>query len=329
MKKQFGKLFIIFGVILCIFALVGCDLIFVDNPNPEKNPAEESSSETVETSEDDEYPGEEISETEYDANDTYVEETFEDVLVPDEGLIPKLIVYLNCVPADIYLRSTSLNDKINRIKQGQQPLQVVFDSNSDYYFVCAYFNSDHTELYRCCCAEEYTWVGFKNAEDIPEYYKGEQFLVAFQVNKASFVNAIASGTVDVQKVENFKRYFPEFKDGSNIAAPIVFEDKLIYFNYLNESVVYFSTDFPTHYFYSLNYIQIENKDYICVYLCYYHNSGEESFDQILKNECEKEYGEYYDRLTNIMTILTRKHDDKTDEIYALFEIDEFVDKVLN
>ena len=31
MRKKIRKLFIVFGVLICIFALVGCDLIFVDD----------------------------------------------------------------------------------------------------------------------------------------------------------------------------------------------------------------------------------------------------------------------------------------------------------
>ena len=280
MKKKFGKLFIIFGALICIFALVGCDLIFEESRNNEP----------------------------------------EKPIVPAEELIDQIIEYLIHVSIDHDMPSVSIADKINRIKGGQQLLHIGFDSQSEYYFVCAYFNTSHNELFKCCCSEEYTWVGFKNADEIPEYYNGEKFLVAFQINKASFVEGVVTNEKPIPNMEHFKHYFPIFEEGFNISPPIVFEDEFIYLNPSDGSTVYYSTDVHYHILVTMRCIHLDGKDYIAKILYY----SAQSFDEERVNEkLEYELGEYYDLLIDMMII----HDDGENPIYGLFEIDEFVNKV--
>ena len=60
----------------------------------------------------------------------------------------------------------TLATEIQSIKDGAQALIVKYDP-SNYYFVCGYYNSDHSdESYRYCCAENYTWVKFYDPKDI-------------------------------------------------------------------------------------------------------------------------------------------------------------------
>ena len=92
MTKNFGKLFIIFGVLICIFAFVGCDLIFEESSNNEP----------------------------------------EEPIVPAEELINQIIEYLIHVSIDHDMPSVSIADKINRIKGGQQLLHIGCDSQSEY-----------------------------------------------------------------------------------------------------------------------------------------------------------------------------------------------------
>ena len=331
MKKKFGKLFIIFGALICIFALVGCDFIFVDNPNPEKNPAEESSSETVESSENltEESGGKTTESTDpTDESSSEEESTEEEILeesfVPDEELVEKLIDYLQqlCVAYDI--GETSLSIKTDEIKKGAQPLQVKFDPDK-YYYVCAYHSPECPEedfLY--CHAEEYTWVGFSNEKNIAEYYNGVKLWAAFQINKTSLCIDLLPGDRNVPKVEHFKMYFPVFENGVNTTTRLEYKDTFIYLNSSDSDVVYMCSNHILHDFVSIPYIELDGKCYITQYLY----TGEPS--PTYKTKLKWEFGEYYDALTEIM--ITDKYS-KIDNVgrkiyYGLFEINAFVDKVL-
>ena len=126
MKKKFSKLFIIFGVLICIFAFVGCDLILDNNPDPEKNPVEEGS----------------------------LEESF----VPDEELIEALIDYretFNKFTMYMSFAEVPFCSQIDDIKNGAQLLQAKFDPNNCYY-VCAYYVPGHDcKSSECGCIYDY------------------------------------------------------------------------------------------------------------------------------------------------------------------------------
>ena len=316
MKKSLSKLFIIFGVILCIFAFVGCDLILGN--------AEESSSETVESSENNDYPGEEISETEYDANDTYVEETLEDIFEPDEELVEALVEYLQNIMTEYDVPDSSISIDIDKVKDGAQPLQLKFDPDK-YYYVCAYYSPEHLEeedLY--CCAKEYTWVGFSNEKNIAEYYNGVKLCAAFQINKTDLCVDLFPIERNVPTVQHFQMYFPAFEDEINTAEKIAFADTAIYFNSSNANKLYLCSKHIDWELNSCPYIELDENNYITLYL--YTDAPYDGYERRIR----REFGDYYDILTEIM--ITDKYI-KTDNFgrklyYGLFEINEFVDKVL-
>ena len=331
MKKNFGKLFIVFGVLICIFAFVGCDFIFVDNPDPEKNSAEESSSETVEPSENltEESGGKTTESTDPNDESSSEEEstdceTLEESFIPDEDLVEELVEYLQQLCWEYEIGETSLSIKIDEIKKGAQPLQVKFDPDK-YYYVCAYHSPEcPEEEFLYCHADKYTWVGFSNGKNIREYYNGVKLWAAFQINKTSLCIDLLPGDRNVPKVEHFKMYFPVFENGVNTTARSEYKDAFIYLNSSDSNDVYICSNHILHEFVSIPYIELEGNCYIPEYL--YTNYPEDGYERQIKWE----FGEYYDILTEIM--ITDKYT-KVDKAgrkiyYGLFEINEFVDKVL-
>ena len=333
MKKQFGKLFIIFGVILCILALVGCDLVLGNNPDPEKNPTEESSSETVESSENltEESGGKTTESTDptdesSSEEESTDEETFEDIFEPDENLVEALVEYLEDIGSissgpDTYFK---MMDQIDQINRGAQPLQIEFDPDK-YYYICAYYSPEHLydeETFYCCSAE-YTWVGFGSEENISEYYNGTKLLVAIQINKTELCVDILYDDRNIPEVEYFQVYSPIFENGINTAESIAFDDKMIYLN---------STDAPTVYIYSkhiiydfsvMYYVKLDSRNYIV----YDHTEHVENVAN--KEEFKNVFGNYYDQLIEIM--ITDKYfvkNSKGEKIYyGIFEIEEFFNTV--
>lgn len=331
MKKQFGKLFIIFGVILCIFALVGCDLVLGNNPETEKKPAEESSSETFESSEEttDKSDGKDTEATDpADESDlgeesSDSEETLADVFEPDEELMEALVDYLQNIMTNYEVPESSISMDIDKIKDGEQPLQLKFDPEK-YYYVCAYYSPEHLEeKYLYCCAEEYTWVGFSNEKNIAEYYNGVKLCAAFQINRTELCIDLLPSNRKVPKVENFQLYTPVFEDGVNIASVIEYKDTFIYLNSSDSSSVYFCSKHILHDFNSMPLIELDGKSYITESL-YVDTPGEDYEDDI-----RWRFGEYYDLLMEMM--ITDKysvvHKSGKTIYYGLFEIEKFIDMI--
>ena len=310
MKKQFGKLFIIFGVFICIFALVGCDLVLGNNPDPEKNPAEESSEGTSEISE--------------ESTIESSEEKLKDVFVPDEKLVAELVEYLQGLSWEHEIGETSLSIKIDEIKNGAQPLQVKFDPDK-YYYVCAYYSPEcPEEEFLYCHADEYTWVGFSNEKNIQEYYNGVKLWAAFQINKTSLCIDLLPGDRKVPQIENFQGYFPVFENGVNTTSRSEYKNTFIYLNSSDSDVVYIGSNHILHDFVSIPYIELDGKCYIAQYL--YTGDPYPAY----KTQLKWEFGEYYDILTEIMITDKYTKVDKSGRTiyYGLFEINEFVDTVL-
>ena len=328
MKKQFGKLFIIFGVILCIFALVGCDLIFVDTPEPEKNPAEESSSETVEPSEKNEYPGEKISENEYDANDTYYEETLEESFIPNEDLVEELERFLFKINADFELPAeSSMSDKIDIIKSGSQALFLKF-APDDCYYVCGYYRNDkydYSENVDYCCVEEYTWIGFNDEKKIVEKYGDESFVVAIQINRTETCVDLLPSDKAVPNVEHIKLFTPKFENGVNVAERLVYDAIYININSSNKNTKYYYSDElaeTLHNNATIPCVELKGQYFIiqCIYVV---DASETRIDQ------SYQFGEYYDLLIDIMIVDKYSQEDDRGRIwcYGLFEIEAFVNAI--
>lgn len=307
MKKQFGKLFIIFGVILCIFALVGCDLIFVDNPDPEKNPAEESSS-----------AGE--------SNDN--EETLEESFVPDEELIEELEHYLYMINADFDMpEERSFSDKIDIIKSGSQALFLKF-APDDCYYVCGYYRNDkhdYSENNIYCCSEEYTWIGFNDEKKIVEQFGDERFVVAFQLNRTETCFDLLPSDKLVPDVDHIKLFTPNFENGVNIAESLVYDEIYIYLNSSDKNTVYYYYDAVSeahHKLKTIPCIELEDR-YFIIQRIYPTDDSRTDF------RLGSSVGEYYDSLMDIMIPGKYSQEDDLGRIhyYGLFEIDAFVNAI--
>ncbi len=384
MKKKFGKLFIIFGVLLCIFAFYGCgeeaestdqssettesevkettsaEITFSEITSEETTAAEKETSiettepgiettetevKTVETSETEETSdqteeassetesftesvettestSEESSETEEEST----EETWISGTVVPEGsdLIAELIDYLyylhighEMIPPDTY------EDSINKIKNGTQPLLVTFDSNISNYFVCGYFEREDTYH---SGAEKYTWVRYRNQNEIREYYNGKKIAVAFQINKAVYLKDVFPRDKATPKMEHFKLFEPEFVDGLNINDPIDFYDTFIYLNSTYKDTIYYSTDKYNYYNYYIPCVFYKNQYFLKIYIVTKYYDGRPD----TKTDPKSMYGNYCDAMMEILLPqegVAYMGNDLV-HIYGLIPIDDFVNKVL-
>ncbi len=212
----------------------------------------------------------------------------------------------------------TVEDQINRIKRGSETLHIGFNASSEKYYVCAYYNFEegHNEKSSFCCAEKYTWVRYEKASDIKEYYGEENFFVAFQLDRASFVNDILTDEVSDTNIENYQLYKPEFKDGVNTSAELVTDKTFIHLN----------SGSTTLYFHSLG-------DFPCIYLdgkCYILLWVDEEFDDQYLDDISYELGEYKDELMAIMKLVKYEivNQDGNPKSCALVEIKEFINTVL-
>ena len=278
MKKKFGKLFIILGVILCIFALVGCDLILGNNPDPEKNSAEESSSESSKISE--------------ESTEETTEETWQNgpIEVEDNELIAELLDYLNDLLTTHHDHITkTMEEKIDDIKAGDQALHFAFDADC-YYFVCGYLNPAHEGGEgSLCCRENYTWVRYHNENEIQEYYDGEKFAVAFQINKTLFVTDILPSDKKTPKMEHYQLYYPEFVDGYNVHSAENLKLTGIYINPSNSKNVYYNMYKWNGRDLIINCVYHNYRYYVIEKIWYKNSAGGNSHPNY-KNY----YGKYYD-----------------------------------
>lgn len=389
MKKTFGKLFIIFGVLLCIFAFYGCgeeaettlqssDITSAEatkstsetDETTEKvkettsaaeftSEAEETSVETTETEaktvetseieetsvkieetssetesltesvETTEITSEESSETEETEEET-TEETWISGTVVAEGsdLIAELVDYLHDLTVYITPGETKNTEKkINEIKDGAQPLLVTYDASSSYYFVCGYFNPTHEWDERYCCREEYVWVKYRNENEIQEYYDGLKIVVAFQVNRAQYVEDIFPRGKATPIMEYFMLYEPEFVDGLNVNVRAEFCDVIIYLNSTDKSTIYYTTD--KYNYYNNKLICNLYKNRYCLIVPMGTKYYDERKPDVLVDQ-ESEYGEYYESMMEILI-----PDEGVAQVgntlihfYGLIPIDDFVKEVL-
>ena len=228
------------------------------------------------------------------------------VLDNESELIKILVKYLQELSWDADMYFLSLSDKINTIKGGREALYVGFDSLS-YYYVCAYYNSDHEleEKDYYCCGTEYTWVRFEKESEIQEYYNDEKFLAGFQLNRSLGVTNILSVEADVPDMEVFTQYKPEFKEGLNVAVPnLVKEDFYIFLNRLDEDTIY-TVKYPRNSI--IPCLQIEDRHYIYTY-----------------DIEEWNFGKYHERLMSIV------HTEKIDNYgtVGLISIEDFVNEII-
>ena len=240
----------------------------------------------------------------------------------EQKIIKGLSDYLFRLNSLINPTSSNFEDKINSVHgSGSQALHVAFDSK-DYYFVCAYYNSDHSED-KYCCLYKYTWVMFYGQNDITEHYENKDFVVAFQINKAKFVKDIVNKSADTPAMEHFSVYSPEFRNGVNVSDPLCCDESYIYFRsseFGEEDYILDSSENRFHEYSVMPCVKYKTKYYI---------AQETKVGYQNEKDLTKEFGEYYDDLMEM--IITDKY---TEEIngkthyYGLLDIKEFSKKFL-
>ena len=155
----------------------------------------------------------------------------------EKELISELTEYLKNKNVDFDAGELVRFDE--HVKRGAQPLHVQIDPEN-YYYMCGYYNATHNygENPDYCCAKNYTWVKFEKAAEISEAYNGEKFVVAFQINKAAFVNDISPEKSAVPEVEYFQLFETQFKGGKNENERIAFDKIFLYANFSDKGSVF-------------------------------------------------------------------------------------------
>ena len=260
--------------------------------------------------------------TETTTQETSEEEEDPTELSPQHDLVLALVEYLRSLTIDYELPDTSTAMKMDEIKNGTQALYVGFHQ-SECYFVCAYYDHPHKdETLDYCCATNFTWVRYKNPNEISETYKDLHFVVAFQIDKASLVIDIVNEDAAIPGMEHYQKYVPDFHDGFNASGAIVFDTDFIYLNESENRLVYHSV-FAYHH-HVLRAIQcktLDDRHYVLVELYTVYPDGHRS-----ESPSRNEFGKYYDALISVM--VTGKYS-VTDEygrtlFYGLVEIRDFV-----
>lgn len=241
-------------------------------------------------------------------------------------MISALIDYLESQHVAHDMAPTSFAIKIRKIKKnGAQPLLVEFDPSKSYY-VCGYYAGSQpiaSERLGNDCASEYTWLRYEKEEDIREKYRERTCVAAFRLNPASSVTDIRSESDAAPAFEHFERVKPVFEDGYNTEK---FEDFDKLFIYLNseakeaKDTIYYTTSAYDRYHVTFSCVRLDGQIFIPVSIYVIEPTGER-YDYDLKWE----FGEYYDRLTEIM--ITDKYTLETTggSFYykGVFSIDDF------
>ena len=242
-------------------------------------------------------------------------------LSSESEVVCALINYLQDLSTSHELFDTSMAIKIDEIKNGKQALHVGFE-RSEYYFVCAYSEVKHkNEIQNYCCITDYTWVKFENSNEISEKYKDLSFIVAFQINKASFVTDIVTDDAAlVPSVEHFLEYTPHFSDGVNTNRATFFDDSFIYLNSSDKKNVYHSKSAYYNILKTIPCIRIKERYYVTIELYATYPDGKRSDNTVVRD-----FGKYYDSLANIMNVDRYSVTDKKGrtKFYGLIEINDF------
>ncbi len=248
--------------------------------------------------------------------------TAKEISSTDNDIINALIEYLQQLRCDYEVPETSIEMKIDEIKNGTKPLLLDFNS-SNSYFVCAYYESKISDYYRD--ATKYTWIRFEKSDEILEYYKDKKLVVSFQINQASLVTDILDKDAKVPNVEHFQIYIPNFDEGVNTNSLITFDETFIYLNASENDNVYHSTfthynyrvTIPTHYF--------DYQYYITIPLKVVNPDG-----QLINHDIVYDFGKYHNELQIIMNTekYSVKYENGVTIFYGLIEINNFANLIV-
>jgi hypothetical protein len=257
-------------------------------------------------------------------NNNYNDNNSLEVLSNDSDLVLALIDYLHLRDADVQISDVTAENKINKIKKGHQNLLVDFKSSS-CYFVCGYYNNQHkTESDIFCCANKYTWVKYEDESFIKENYGENKLIIAFQINKASFIVDILSNGETNCVMEHCQTFAPQFINGKNVKAPDVFDESFIYINSSDKTNLYHFTPFYINRLITFPTIYLDGKYYLTTELYVKYADGK-CFEPGLAD-----FGKYENDWKSI--ILTDKYSVSTEEktiYYGLVDVNDFVKNIID
>ena len=310
MKKLIAIL--LMGV-LFLFAITGC---LQDNNNEQTTPQKNIENTTPhEISDQTTTPNESgnnnkpvISQNELDKN---------------SNLIVTLTDYLQQHGGTVHPVPIPFASKINDIKQGAQPLHIVFNSEN-YYYVCAYHNSPK-DLYHPY-AEEYVWLKYENEVEIQEYYNEQRCQITFQINRAFSVTDILSSETVVPTVEYFQVYTPTFENGVNTKKSATFDKILVYPNKNNGNILLLNYN-DTNEYTSISCIMLDDQWYIPFRLDTLKAGEAFNAQEMLSGEYMIfDFGEYYEEIVSVIDTEKYRVDAGDDRIayYGVISFEDFV-----
>ena len=267
-------------------------------------------------------------------NTTFSEDKNEDgTLKLSDELILDLAIELKDSIASINPIIRSIGGLVGQAKGGAKVPLLINLSNERVYYVCAYFNPEHTieeELSCYCCILKYSWVGFEKAEDITENHDGKTFIAAYQINLSdSCINIMTNEDAGV--VEHFIHYTPTFVDGENVAEKIVTDTILLYFTEYYSKHMYCCTEKKIHKYSQLDLFEIDGELYVGEYRSLY--SIDENGHRYDSVNIEQYYGIYYEDLMKIAIFDARPITNTNGSIktyyYGIFKLADFIDLLRN
>ena len=249
--------------------------------------------------------------------DAYTEDNYIDCTIAlDEKLISSLLDYLFDFYTDYDIPGYVLGEQIELCKSNEyNPVLVKF--GEERYFAVAYFNPSHDGGEDFCCCNEYTWVGFKNIDKLPEMWNGERFVAAFQINPADLSVNLKNSDSETY-IEHYKFFYPSFSHGVAAIPQITFDRHFILLTKSNEKTIYYSSGVAYHESFSIKCVEIEGESYRAQKMKTQYNDG-----RCYETNLEMFLDPYYDYLESVMIkdMYSEKYDHYTTD-YVLFKIDD-------
>ncbi len=187
---------------------------------------------------------------------------------PAEQLVKELEAYLKHFPTDWDYPRGCLETRLDAIKAGRQPVYVKFDPDA-YYFVCLYNESGNWGV-----DENFTWIAFETASEIPETYRGLNFAFAFQLNKAEHAWDITDETKAEVFVEHYNVFWAKFENGYNTKSATTFDEALIF---SKSDKQYCCISDGDHIPYDIPCIELDGQGYVVQYLNFIDGQIDQSY----------------------------------------------------
>ena len=253
-------------------------------------------------------------------------------LESDDELVLALVKHLHMINAEYAMPDNRMKDRIDKIKNGADPLLVSF-AESEIFYVCGYYNTtDENEAYDYYHRNEYVWVKYENAADIQEYYQNIPLVVSFQINIPGTVIDVLKNN-DAPRFEHLQIYTPVFENGANVSEIADVENAC--FVYLNESdkeTIYYSSTVAYHDYVTFACGMFYEKYYIWFFTNSINADGYYQFDkQEVEENLKREFGEYYDILKDhiIADYRNKANEQNGFDFYSLLGVNAFAEELSN